>query len=98
MNRIVLTATVKLDKCGFCGARKNAPCKEFGSIVADHSERFTDLPELFIPELDGLTAPTAEEAREWESWEQQSRAEAYAESGWLRAAENNYFSPEEGGY
>lgn len=53
---------------------------------------------LFIDELDGITAPTLAQANEWAEQEAQYREEAYAESGWLRAAEHNYFTPEEGGY
>jgi hypothetical protein len=81
--------TVKLDRCGFCGARRNVSCREFGQNVADHSERFTTLPELFVEELDGITAPTMEQAYEWEWQAEQYRQESYAESGWLRAAETN---------
>lgn len=80
--------TVRLDRCGFCGTRKGS-CREFGQNVADHAERFTVLPDLFIFELDGLTAPTAEQAYEWEQQRQEAEMEAYAEGAWLRAAETN---------
>ncbi|MFF7198289.1 hypothetical protein ACFZAM_31845 [Streptomyces sp. NPDC008079] len=85
MNAVV----VKLENCGFCGASGDNSCREFLQDVPDHSERSMELPELFIYELDGLTAETAEQAYEWEQERQQYEQEAYAESGWLRAAENN---------
>lgn len=53
---------------------------------------------LFIEQLDGITAETPEEAREQADQEAEYRAEREAESGWLRAAEHNHFTPEEGGY
>lgn len=53
---------------------------------------------LFIFELDGLTAETREQAYEWQREYEQYLDESAAEGAWLRAAENNYFSPEEGGY
>lgn len=80
--------TVRMDRCGFCGVRKSS-CREFGQNVADHSERSTVLPDLFVFELDGITAETAELACEWEQQAAQYEAESYAESGWLRAAETN---------
>ena len=83
------TVTVKLDRCGFCGARRSDACREFGQEVVSHDERFVTLPDLFIEELDGLTAPTAELAYEWAEQAAQYEAEAYAEGVWLRAAENN---------
>lgn len=89
---------VKLESCGFCGARGNASCREFFQDVDDHSERSMELPELFTEELDGITAPTAAQAYEWQQQMEEARAETYAENAWLRAAENNYFTPEEGGY
>lgn len=59
---------------------------------------------LFVPEPAGTLAPTAQEVYDAEreadeEWHLvQSAQEMDAEAGWLRAAENNYFTPEEGGY
>lgn len=86
MNALV---TVRMQYCGFCGAKGSNPCREFFQDVPDHEERFVTLPPLFIEELDGLTAESPEQAWEWEQQRQECEMESYAESGWLRAAENN---------
>jgi hypothetical protein len=83
------TITVKLDRCGFCGARKNQPCREFGNQTTTHPERFVTLPDLFIEELDGITGETVEDARETQEAYDTYREESYAEGAWLRAAETN---------
>lgn len=80
---------LKLDACGFCGAAGNDSCREFLEDVPDHSDRYTELPDLFIWELDGPTGDTVEEAVDL-LWEQeQYQMETNAENGWLRAAENS---------
>lgn len=53
---------------------------------------------LFTEELDGITALTAHQARDWHEQMLQAREEIRAESGWLREGEHNYFTPQEGGY
>lgn len=53
---------------------------------------------LFAEELDGITAPTAHQARGWHEQMLQAREETRAENAWLREAEHNYFTPQEGGY
>lgn len=97
------TQTLPTGRCGFCGATGYASCREFLVDVDNHPERPTAslfIPELdgvtveamnslFIPELDGLMAKTAAQALEWLEQEQQTEAEIYAESAWLRAAETN---------
>lgn len=83
------TITVKLDRCGFCGARKKESCREFGQDVVSHDERFATLPDLFIEELDGITGSTPQEAYELDRERMEYEAEAYAEGAWLRAAETN---------
>lgn len=83
------TVTVKLDRCGFCGSRRNEACREFGQEVVSHDERFVTLPDLFIYELDGLTGESPERAYEMAEELAQYEAEAYAEGAWLRAAETN---------
>lgn len=90
-------------RCGFCGATGYDSCREFLVNVADHPERpkaslfilelhgatIEAVDTLFIPELDGLVASTAEQAYEWEEQRLQYEQEAYAEGAWLRHAENN---------
>lgn len=49
---------------------------------------------LFVDELDGLTFRSREELSDYRD----SQKEIDAENGWLRMAENNYFTPQEGGY
>lgn len=55
------------------------------ALQADGATR----PSYFVPELDGITAPDRETAAEWEVGRLDAEAEADAENGWLRAAENN---------
>lgn len=76
------TITVQLDRCGFCGARKGQVCREFGSQTTTH-------PDLFIEELDGVTAPTVRQAREWEWQQAEAEAEIAAEVGYERHLETN---------
>lgn len=55
------------------------------ALAADYTTR----PSYFVAELDGVTAPTAEIAYEWEDQRLQYQEENAAENGWLRAAETN---------
>ena len=52
------------------------------------------MASLFNDALDGLTFKSLQDVDEYH----ESLSILEAENGWLRAAENNYFSPREGGY